>query len=59
MDDLKQHPPNSESVDLDHNVPDFLRHETESIHENDPDTSHNSHRELARQREREKAEVRK
>ena len=59
MDDLKQHPPNSESIDSDHNIPDFLRHDTESIHENDPNTSHDSHRELARKREREKAEVRK
>ena len=32
MDDFKQHPPNSNQIDAEHDRPDFLRPETEPIH---------------------------
>ena len=59
MDDLKQHPPNSNQIDTEHHRPDFLHPETEPIHKDDGDSIHNSERELARKRKQEKAEVRK
>ena len=59
MDDFKQHPPNSNQIDAEHDRPDFLRPETEPIHKDDGDSIYHSERELARKRKQEKAEVRK